>query len=129
MRRPRPHSQVGLLSHLSRPSSCVGPAIILVIEYFRSCTMCSVNRYLFMPSFTLSLHLFFGRLLLLVPEISSLSDFAEMWVCSRKWPNHFSLVFQESFNRFYVLLLPDVLISDVVQPGPPSCPSQHPHFG
>ena len=26
-------------------------------------------------------------------------------------------------------LLPDVFISDVVQPGLPTCPSQHPHFG
>ena len=37
-------------------------------------------------------------------------------------------VFQGSFNGFHVRLLP-VIISDVVQPGIPSCPSQHPHFG
>ena len=28
-----------------------------------------------------------------------------------------------------VRLLPDVFNSDVIQPGLPSCPSQHPHFG
>ena len=37
-------------------------------------------------------------------------------------------VFQESSNGFYVRLLPDVIISDVVQLGLPYCPSQHPHF-
>ena len=31
-------------------------------------------------------------------------------------------------GKFYMGLLPDVFISDVVQPGLPSCPSQHPHF-
>ena len=36
-----------------------------------------------------------------------------------------TFVFQESFNRFYVRLLPDVFISDVVEPG---LPSQHPHY-
>ena len=40
-----------------------------------------------------------------------------------------TLDFCLSFNRFYVRLFPDVFISDVVQPGLPSCPSQHPHFG
>ena len=42
-----------------------------------------------------------------------------------------TFVFQEGVNMFYVCLLPDVFISDVVQTGLPSCPcpSQHPHFG
>ena len=64
-------------------------------------------------------------------NVSRLSDFAHMWLCSRlkQWSNHFSLVFQEIFNRFYVRLLTDVFISDVIQPGLPPCPSQHPLFG
>ena len=40
--------------------------------------------------------IFFAFLsLLLVHETSSLSDFAQMWLCSRlkQWPNHFSLLF------------------------------------
>ena len=43
----------------------------------------------------LSLHLFLGRPRLLLPETSSLSDFAQMWLGSRlkQWPNHFSLLF------------------------------------
>ena len=39
-----------------------------------------------------------------------------------------SFVFQESFNRFFVRLLHDVFISDLVQPGLPACPSQHPRL-
>ena len=48
-----------------------------------------------MSPFTLSLHLFFGRPRLLLPETSSLSDFAQMWLRSRlmQWPNHVSLLF------------------------------------
>ena len=51
----------------------------------------------------LSLHLFFGRPLLLLPETASLSDFIQIWLGSRLklWPNHFSLVFQESFNNMF----------------------------
>ena len=58
------------------------------------------------------LHLFFGRPLLLLPETSSLGDFAQMWLYSglKQWPN------PGKFHRFYVRLL-DVLISDVLQPG------------
>ena len=33
-----------------------------------------------MSSYMLSLHPFFGRPLLLLPEISSLSDFVQMWL-------------------------------------------------
>ena len=116
--------------HLSWPSPCAGPAIVFVIQYFRSCAMSSVSWYFFMSLCMLSLHLFFGRPLLLLPETYSFSDFAHMWVCSRimQWPNPFIGVFRESLNRCYVRLLPDVFISNVVQPGLPSCPSQHPHF-
>ena len=51
-----------------------------------------------MSPFTLSIHLFFGRPLLLLPETSSLSDFAQMWLRSRlkQWPNHFSLLFSRN---------------------------------
>ena len=69
---------------------------------------------------------FFYRPLLLVPETSRLSDFAQMWLGFRLKRGQTTFVFQESFNRFYVCLLPDVFIPGVVQPGLPSCPSQHP---
>ena len=51
--------------------------------------MSSVSWYLFMSPFMLSLHLFFGRPLFLLPETSSLSDFAQIWSCShlKQWPN------------------------------------------
>ena len=58
------------------------------------CHVFSQFVFFFMSSFMLSLHLFFGWPPLL------LFDFAQMWLCSRlkQWPNHFSLVFQESFT-------------------------------
>ena len=48
----------------------------------------------------LSLHLFLGRPRLLLPETSSLSDFAQMWLGSRlkQWPNHFSLLFSRKVS-------------------------------
>ena len=48
----------------------------------------------------LFLHLFSGRPLLLLPETSSLSDFAQMWLGSRlkQWPNHFSLLFSRKVS-------------------------------
>ena len=67
----------------------------------------------------LSLHLFFGRPLLLLPETSSHNDFAHAWLGSRlkQWPTNFSLsFFGKSFNMFYVCLFSDVFISDVVFP-------------
>ena len=73
---------VNVFSHISRSSLCAGPAIILVIQYVRYCVMSSVSWYFFMSPFTLSLHLFFDRPLLLLPETSSLSDFAQMWFAS-----------------------------------------------
>ena len=78
-------------SPLSWPTPCAGPASILVIQYFRSCAMSSVSWYFFMSPCMLSLNLFFGRPLLLLPETSSLSDFTQMWLRSRlkQWPNHF----------------------------------------
>ena len=71
-----------------------------------------------------------------------------MWLRSRlkQWPNHFSLLFSRkvstgftsasflmsSFLMWSNLVFPlvhlNILISDVVQHGLPSCPSQHPHF-
>ena len=89
------------LSHLSWPSPCAGPASIWVIQYFRSCAMSSVSRYFFMSPCMLSLHLFLGRPRLLLPETSSLSDFAQMWLGSRlkQWPNHFSLLFSRKVWR------------------------------
>ena len=81
--------------------------------------MSSVSWYFFMSSFMLSLHLFFGRPLLLLPETSSHNDFAHAWLGSRlkQWPTNFSLLFfGKSFNRLYVCLFSDVFISDVVFP-------------
>ena len=48
----------------------------------------------------LSLHLFLGRPRLLLPETSSLRDFAQMWLVSRlkQWPNHFSLLFSRKVS-------------------------------
>ena len=51
----------------------------------------------------LSLHLFFGRPLLLLPENSSLSDFAQMWLpfCLKQWPNHFSHLFSRKVSTAF----------------------------
>ena len=68
----------------------------------------------------LSLHLIFGGPLLLLPETSSLRDFAHMWLCSRlkQWPNHFSLLFSRkgstgctcvSFPMSSFLMLPNLV--------------------
>ena len=48
----------------------------------------------------LSLHLFYGQPLFLLPENSSLSDLAHMWLRSRlkQWPNHFSLLFSRKVS-------------------------------
>ena len=53
----------------------------------------------------LSLHLFFGRLLLLLlPETSGRSDFAQMWLgsCLKQWPNHFSLSFSRKVSTCFM---------------------------
>ena len=52
----------------------------------------------------LSLHLFFGRLLLLLPDISSRNDFAQMWLGSRlnQWRNHFSLLFSRKVSTGFM---------------------------
>ena len=87
--------------------------------------------YFFMSSCMLSLHILFGRPLLLLQETSSRNNFAQMWLGSRlkQWPNHFRLLFSRQVSTgFMCASLPDVLISDVIQPGLPSCPSQLPHF-
>ena len=57
-----------------------------------------------MSSFILSLHLFLGRPRLLLPETSSLSDFAQMWFRSRlkQWPNHFSLLFSRKVSTGFM---------------------------
>ena len=52
------------------PISPFSPAIILVVQYFRSCSMYSVSWYFFMSPCMLPLHLFFCRPLLLLPETS-----------------------------------------------------------
>ena len=67
---------------------------MLVIQYFRYCAMSSVSWYFFMSRCMLSLHLFFVRPLLLLPETSRLSDFAQMWLRFRlkQRPNHVSLL-------------------------------------
>ena len=96
------YNTISHLSQLSWPSPCTGPASILVIQYFRSCVMSSVSWYFFMSPCRcmLSLHLFLGRPLFLLPETSSRSDFAQMWLGSRlkQWPNHFSLLFSRKVS-------------------------------
>ena len=73
-----------------------------VIQYFRSCAMSSASWYFFVSSFMLSLHLFFGRPLLLLPETSSRNDFAQMWLGSRlkQWP--ISLLFSRKVTTCFM---------------------------
>ena len=56
--------------------------------------MSSVSWYFFMSPCMLSIHLFFGRPLFLLPDTSGRSDFVQMWLRSRlkQWRNHFSLL-------------------------------------
>ena len=114
---------IGFLTFLDHLLDGISSTGISVIQYFRSCAMSSVSWYFFMSPCMLSLHHFFGRPLLLLPETSSRNDFAHMWLGSRlkQWTNHFSLLFSRKVSTCF--------ISDVVQRGLPSCPSQHPHFG
>ena len=88
------------VSHLLSHLPCTGPASILVIQYFQYCAMSSLSWYFFMFPFMLSLHLFLGRPLFLLPETSSRSDFAQMWLGSRlkQWPDHFSLLFSRKVS-------------------------------
>ena len=60
----------------------------------------------------LSLHLFFGRPLLLVHETSSLSDFAQMWLGSRlkQWPTHFSTAEEARTKQPQAMLFVDGLV-------------------
>ena len=76
----------------------------LVIQYFRSCAVSSISLYFFMSPCMLSLHLFFGRPLLLVPETSSLRDFSWMWLCSRlkQCPNRFSHLFSRKVSTGFM---------------------------
>ena len=85
-----------------------GRPVFFVIQYFWSCAMSSVSWYFFMSPFTLSLHLFLGRPRLLLPETSSLRDFAQMWLRSRlkQWPNHFSLLFSRNVSTGFTYMLP-----------------------
>ena len=77
-------------------------SLCFLSQYFRSCAMSSVSRYFFMSPCMLSLHLFYGRPLLLLPETSSRSDFAQLWLGSRlkQWPNHFSILFSRKASTF-----------------------------
>ena len=76
--------------------------LFLVIQYVRSCSICS--RCFFMSSFMLSLQLFFGRPLLLLPESSSLMNFVQMWLCSRlkHWLNPFSQLLSSKVSTGFV---------------------------
>ena len=63
--------------------------------------MSSVSWYFFRSPCMLSLHLFFGRPLFLLPETSSLSHFAQMWLRYhlKQWPNHLnSLLFSRKVS-------------------------------
>ena len=72
------------LSSLSfSPSSTVSAGHYLSHTVFSILCHVFIQLYFFMSSFMLSLHLIFSRPLLLVKETSSLSDSAQMWLCSR----------------------------------------------
>ena len=90
---------VGGATAMSFGKKIRGPASILVIQYFRYCAMYSVTWYFFRSPCMLSLHLFFSRPLLL-PETSSLIDFAQMWLQSRlkQWPKHLSILFSRKVS-------------------------------
>ena len=62
------------------------------------------------------------------PETSGLRDFAHLGSRLKHWPNHFSLLFSRKVSTGFTCTT-SFPMSDVVQPGLPSCPSQHPHFG
>ena len=85
--------------------------------------------------YMLSLHLFFSWPLLLLPETSSLSDFAQMWLRSRlkQWPNHFSLLFSRKVSTGFTctsfLMSSFLMWSNLVFPLAHLKYSQHPHFG
>ena len=110
-----------LTSHDQYP--CAGPAIILVIQYSRSCAMSSISRYFFMSPFMLSLHLFFSQPLLRLQETSRAKTInvfraclgAQLTICAQKWRNFllFStvslrFVFWVEFVFFFVVLAPSV---------------------
>ena len=118
-------ASVILGSHISLPSPCAGPASILVIQYFRSYQSVGISSCLPLRCPFISFSV------VLCSFSQKLSDFAQMWLCSRLLASssgQTTLVFCFP-GKFYVRLIPDVFISDVVPPGLPSCPSQHPHFG
>ena len=89
------------LSHISLPYPWEELVIIFIIQYFRSSAISSVSLYFPGSPFMLFLHLCFGRPLLRLPETSSISDFAQMWLGSRlkQWLNHFSLQFPWKFQH------------------------------
>ena len=84
-------------SQLSWPSPCAKIGHYLCHPVLSAYSISSVSLCLFMSLFTLSLHFFFHWTLLRLPEIYSLSDFAQILVFSRLWPqvirDHLNLPF------------------------------------
>ena len=87
---------------LCRADRCLSHPIFSIV-----CHVFSQLVFL-LVSFMLSLDIFFGRPLILLPETSSLSDFAPMWLGSRlkQWLNHFSLLFSRKMSTCFILCTP-----------------------
>ena len=75
-----------------RPVLC-HPVFSVLCHVFSQLVLLHVSLYVVPPSL-------FGRPRLLLPETSSLSVFAQMWLRSRlkQWPNHFSLLFSRNVS-------------------------------
>ena len=96
----------------------IHPSVYYEFSPFMTISLCRVVHYFsqpvfsischvlshFMSFFMLSLRLFSGRLLLLLPETSSRSDFAQMWFDSRlkQWPDHFSILFSRKVSTGFM---------------------------
>ena len=93
-----------------------GILILPPFSPFLTISLCRAGHYFSHPVFSilvcwyfstspfmLSLRLLFNRPRLLLPETSSLSDFARMWLCShrKQWPNQFSSLFSRKVSTSF----------------------------
>ena len=62
-------------------------------------------------------------------RVSVISNICDCVLASNSGQISLVCCFPGKNQKIYMRLLPGIFISDVVQPGLPSCPSQHPHFG
>ena len=104
---PGLHYQVSRKVHVHRGSTIsIAPECVLALSVFPFLSFMgesSVSWHFFMSPFMLSLRLFFGRSLLLLPETSRLSDFAQIGLGSRlkQWPNHLSILFSRNVTTCF----------------------------